>query len=1159
MEKLWYVMALAISGGVCAEEAVFDESDPLQWEQEPHARLSYSVSMRAEVVNAPGGVEYNFVCTSDKLKGSGWHAETGYEVAGLSPETEYIFVAKVRGKDSHRELLAPSRPITVRTRKADHFDQIVSDDIELVPIMINGDKDNRINIVVVNRWVKNEGNPYNRPELREEFLKHVRDVIEPAFDPENEKAVEPFASQRGFFNAYALWWPSIPPWDPRAFDKGEKAMHWTVYNEVRARLFLPWNIEGKGWVTHMAMLNSRGGGGGAGRILEERVGDAMIVGNEIQGFYHEFAHTAMGLPDKYIGWGLFGRADESGNTTLVFQRDKVKWNPWIDPETPVPTPYSKKYLNVMGLFEGGNHRAAYIFRSTPVCIMGVSQFSETLCPLCVQSASRRTYLYTNPIENPQPVREELTLKSPGRAHFSVSRIKPVPDTQKMQWRLNGKVIAENVDAVDVELGAIAEYELVYSLTDRTELIRPNPPFAQYPRAERRWRIVNPNPTSKAEALKVVLDGENPGCLGINDGYIIASISGGKPPYSYFWSNGDTGQKAENLDAGAYLVSVVDSEFRRVTAECDLERPLTLVVDARSNLENGQWQIVLDIKGDDPENVSCQWSTGAEGLVLKDVGDGKYSYAVTHKSGAVITGEATLTKPAESLQMSIQDVVASTCENNGQIRLSVEGGRKPYNIIWADNPKQGGQERYFLPPGEYVVTVRDANLTTIEETIIIRDEPPFTLERPIFKRSASGGVRIANPQKRLKYLWYTEGYPTYILRPPRGLYEGTFTTSDGRVVEADGAVIPNTNGKWVNTEGEKNKSQNDYGSWVRLDAYVSGRDALPLTVKLKTDHTGQSREKIKIFGETRESPDPYEIMAKGKWNGEANGGKLTVTGGGPAGGRFEMLYTARHESMSHPVHVGSEFHPPKAGNYFVAAQKEDIGAISYNRVGVAVSMSPAPRSQGNLMKPDQVTSSKLLLWLDAADLDGDGVEDSGQWDRGSLLGWRGKPGGWNATSFFIYEPDTLNGRPVASWQYIWLQTLEESVKNYQTIIMVYRDHELSQKGTGPWVGVPAYIWDLQNEEVPEKLQKAKVWLNGEIVNPCATPPPMEFCVATFEYESRGGNINRTETKWEGAVAEFLVYDGKLTEEERLGVQEYLQRKWTSEVHIESPRTAVETEK
>jgi len=568
------------------------------------------------------------------------------------------------------------------------------------------------------------------------------------------------------------------------------------------------------------------------------------------------------------------------------------------------------------------------------------------------------------------------------------------------------------------------------------------------------------------------------------------------------------------------------------------------------MQNGKWQISLDVEGDDPANVSCQWSTGAEGFSLRDVEDREYKYTITHKSGDVMAGEVVLRKPEEPLQMDVLEVVPSTGENNGQIRLSIKGGRKPYHITWADDLKQSDAERYFLPPDEYQVTVKDANLTAVEKAFEVKDEAPFALERPVFEGSESSGVRIADPQEGCRYLWHTEDHPAYILRPPRGLYEGTFTTSDGRVVEADGAVVPNTNGKWVNAEGERNRSQNDYGSWVRLDAYISGRQSLPMTVKLQTDHTGKLREKISISGETKESPMPGEIMAIGKWSGEAYDGKLTVVGEGPDGGRFDVLYTARHENMSHPVHAGNEFHPTRPGNYYVAAQKESSGAISSNRIGVAISMGPAPQVQeaDSPLKPDQVASSQLLLWLDAADMDGDGVEDSEIWDRGSLLGWRGKPGNWSTTGFIIYEPNALNGKPVANWQYIWLQTLEEEVKDYQTIFMVYRDHELSQPGTGPWADVPAYIWDLQGEETSERLRNARVWLNGSRVDPCATPAPMEFCSTVFEYPSPDGRIHRTETKWEGAVAEFLAYSGKLTEDERRGVEEYLRRKWLSEVHL-----------
>lgn len=257
---------------------------------------------------------------------------------------------------------------------------------------------------------------------------------------------------------------------------------------------------------------------------------------------------------------------------------------------------------------------------------------------------------------------------------------------------------------------------------------------------------------------------------------------------------------------------------------------------------------------------------------------------------------------------MEEVVPSTGENTGQVRLGLRGGREPYQIAWGDKPKQGGVERAFLPPGEHRVLVKDVNLTASEQTIAVKDQPAFTLARPVFERSPSGGVRIANPQQGFRYLWYAEDCPPYILRPPRGLYEGTFAARDGRVFEVQKAVIPNTDGKWANPETvdrENNRTNNDYGSWVRLDAYVSGRQAWPLTVKLETNHKGEPGAKLEVSGETKRSATSTEVLVEGKWNGVVDHGRLTVQGDGPDGGRFDLLYTARHENMSRPLHVGND--------------------------------------------------------------------------------------------------------------------------------------------------------------------------------------------------------------------------------------------------------------
>ena len=77
----------------------------------------------------------------------------------------------------------------------------------------------------------------------------------------------------------------------------------------------------------------------------------------------------------------------------------------------------------------------------------------------------------------------------------------------------------------------------------------------------------------------------------------------------------------------------------------------------------------------------------------------------------------------------------------------------------------------------------------------------------------------------------------------------------------------------------------------------------------------------------------------------------------------------------------------------------------------------PRSAAAPVRPDEVTSSRLRLWLDTTYVDGDGVEDRPPWERGSLLGWQDKPGAFSRRRFGVCEPTVLNGTPVASWQSI----------------------------------------------------------------------------------------------------------------------------------------------
>jgi hypothetical protein len=83
-------------------------------------------------------------------------------------------------------------------------------EVELIPIMINGEKDNRTNIVIIDRWTADDKEPYNKPEIRDEFIKVIHESLIDALTPGDKRAQTAYASYRNSFNVYGLYYPCSP-------------------------------------------------------------------------------------------------------------------------------------------------------------------------------------------------------------------------------------------------------------------------------------------------------------------------------------------------------------------------------------------------------------------------------------------------------------------------------------------------------------------------------------------------------------------------------------------------------------------------------------------------------------------------------------------------------------------------------------------------------------------------------------------------------------------------------------------------------------------------------------------------------------------------------------------------------------------------------------
>ncbi|NNG09894.1 MAG: hypothetical protein HKM92_06960, partial [Arenibacter sp.] len=506
---------------------------------------------------------------------------------------------------------------------------------ELIPVQVTGDKDNRINVVIVNQWTSSDEEPYNSPDMRGEFVKDIEESLVAALTYGDERAQTAYSHYKEFFNVYGLWMPDTPEW--------KKGIDLEAMDAIRDKLFLPWKNEHRGWVTFLIMPNREKGGGGAARNLEKRVGNAVIAGNGIGKMLHEISHTCMSLGDEYTTAATGTSAFPTYASELEYEREKIKWRKWIEPSTPLPTPYEAEYLDKVGAFEGNQYHLVDYYRSTAQgCIMGAGVFDNTeeMCPVCNQRVSMRAYDLVDIIKSTVPEQKSIEIKGSKKIRFAVDHIVPEPNTQVVRWFLNGKLIASGTDELEVEFGEIAEYELICSITDETPNIRPDPPFARFPKVEVQWNVLNTAPTSDAKPLKVSTRTKNVDKKGglFN---VEPVVSGGRPPFTYKWSNGSTSGDLEDVGVGIYEVVVMDSEFRTAKARASI----------------------------------YESSLGTAGATKKSKKNKK------KKSSIAV----------------VADVKASEInKDNGAIALSVTGGQSPYNVKWKSAVYEYGKSIIYEP-------------------------------------------------------------------------------------------------------------------------------------------------------------------------------------------------------------------------------------------------------------------------------------------------------------------------------------------------------------------------------------------------------------------------------------------------------------------------------
>ena len=101
---------------------------------------------------------------------------------------------------------------------------------------------------------------------------------------------------------------------------------------------------------------------------------------------------------------------------------------------------------------------------------------------------------------------------------------------------------------------------------------------------------------------IVNASSTPANLGASDGTASVSAIGGTPPYSFSWSNGDTGSSISGLLAGTYTVTITDDHQCQVVEEVSVgviggveDRPQIRAIQIFPNPNKGQFTLFIDFR------------------------------------------------------------------------------------------------------------------------------------------------------------------------------------------------------------------------------------------------------------------------------------------------------------------------------------------------------------------------------------------------------------------------------------------------------------------------------------------------------------------------------------------------------------------------------------
>ncbi len=214
------------------------------------------------------------------------------------------------------------------------------------------------------------------------------------------------------------------------------------------------------------------------------------------------------------------------------------------------------------------------------------------------------------------------------------------------------------------------------------------------------------------------------CMGAADGSATATVTGGVPPHTFAWSNGQTGATTTGLVPGAHSVVITDGNQCTTTLNTTINEPTAVTASATATDEtaigtnDGTASVV---GGGGTPGYTYAWSNGMTTAMVSNLAPGTYTVVVTDANNCNSTTTsvtvAAFNCPLLNLVVTGTDVSCNGA-GDGTASASFNGGTGPWTYSW-DNGMTT-QTITGLNGGTYTVVLTDGSNCTETASVTIAE-------------------------------------------------------------------------------------------------------------------------------------------------------------------------------------------------------------------------------------------------------------------------------------------------------------------------------------------------------------------------------------------------------------------------------------------------------